>query len=85
MDFMISLLMQKEYIEYEQAIYCLKITNYKSVEAASYYLNNKDRNGRYTHALIKLGGLCAICERPHTDHTAFYEEQYRSENSSSYD
>ena len=66
--------MSIEHIEHEQACFCLRMTNYKSVEAASAYLNNKDRGGRYTHALIKLGGLCAICERPHHLHSAYYED-----------
>jgi hypothetical protein len=66
--------MSLENIEHEQACFCLTMTNYQSVEAASAYLNHKDLNGRYTHALIKLGGLCAICERPHNSHAVFYED-----------
>ena len=73
--------MSIEHIEHEQACFCLRMTNYKSVEAASEYLNNKDRNGRYTHALIKLGGLCAICERPHHLNSAFYEDSMIQLNS----
>jgi hypothetical protein len=25
----------------------------------------------YTHELIKIGGLCAICERPHDQHNDY--------------
>ena len=68
----IEALMRKEQIEYEQACYCLKITGYQSVEAASLYLNQKNANGKLTHTLVKLGALCAVCEKPleiHADYT----------------
>ena len=54
------------------------MTKYSSVEAAAAYLNRKDINGRFTHELIKLGGLCAVCERPHNLHSAFFEESSNS-------
>lgn len=68
---MIAQLVQSQNLEHDQAEYCLKVTDYASVEIAAQYLSNKNDNGKYTHKLERLGKVCFVCdEKPemHQDH-----------------
>lgn len=60
---MISKLMLVEKIEKEQALICLKMVNFESVEKAQKYLNEVDKQGKYTHKPVIIGNICFICDR----------------------
>jgi hypothetical protein len=60
---MIEALMTTKNLNYEQARTCLQITGFQSVEKAFNYIQDKDKNGKYTHKLLLSGNICQLCRK----------------------